>query len=105
MTRDETMSDRVDSTAGAEAASGRASGTADAAAGQHHPATAHGRPTKVDESLPATRSELMTLHAAARARRNAAPLGSDAFRSAVDEIARIEVRIAAVDRAADPPLV
>ena len=79
-------------------------GAADAAGGRHHAATAHGRPTRVDTGLPATRPELMTLHAAARARRNAAPLGSEAFRSAVDEIARIEVRIAAVDRAADPPL-
>jgi hypothetical protein len=46
----------------------------------------------------------MTRHAAARARRNAAELGSEDFRAAVDEIARIEVRIAAIDRAADPPL-
>ena len=72
--------------------------------GQHHAAKAHGRPATVDASLPATRPELMTLHAAARAKRNAAPLDSPAFRSAVDEIARIEVRIAAIDRAADPPL-
>ena len=105
MTRDETMADREHSAPGTEAAGGRASGIADAGAGQHHPATAHGRPAQVDESLPGTRSELMARHAAARARRNAAPLGSEAFRSAVDEIARIEVRIAAVDRAADPPLV
>ena len=46
----------------------------------------------------------MTLPGGARAKRNAAPLDSPAFRSAVDEIARIEVRIAAIDRAADPPL-
>jgi hypothetical protein len=72
--------------------------------GQHHAAAAHGRPANVDTSLPATRRELLDLHAAARRRRNAAPLGSEEFRSAVDEIARIEVRIAAIDRAADPPL-
>jgi hypothetical protein len=72
--------------------------------GAHHVAKAHGRPAKVDESLPGTRAELLALHTEARARRNAAPLGSDAFRAAVDEIARIEIRIAAVDRAADPPL-
>lgn len=77
----------------------------DAAGGQHHAAKAHGRPTTVDTSLPATRPELMALHAAARARRNAAPLGSDAFKAAVMDIERIEVRIAAIDRAADPPLV
>ncbi len=72
--------------------------------GQHHTATAHGKPATVDTSLPATRPELMELHRAARARRNGAPLGSEPFRAAVDEIARIEVRIAAIDRAADPPL-
>ncbi len=71
---------------------------------KHHAATAHGQPTVVDKSLPRTRAELLKLHAAARARRNAAPLGSPDFRSAVDELARIEVRIAAIDRAADPPL-
>jgi hypothetical protein len=72
--------------------------------GQHHAATAHGRPASVDTSLPATRPELLELHAAARRRRNAAALGSDAFRLAADEIARIEVRIAAIDRSTDPPL-
>ena len=83
------------------------SGTASASGqtgGQHHAAKAHGRPAKVDESLPATRAELLALHAAARRKRSEAPLGSDAFRAAVDEIGRIEIRIAAVDRAADPPL-
>jgi hypothetical protein len=72
--------------------------------GKHRAATAHGRATKVDTSLPATRPELMTLHAAARARRNAASLDSPAFRAAVTDLERIEVRIAAIDRAADPPL-
>ena len=72
--------------------------------GQHHSATAHGRATKVDTSLPATRPELMALHAAARSRRNAAPLDSPAFRAAVTDLERIEIRIAAIDRAADPPL-
>ena len=77
---------------------------ADAAGGQHHAAKAHGRPARVDDSLPATRAELLALHAAARTKRNTAPLGSDEFRAAVEEIGRIEIRIAAVDRAADPPL-
>ena len=88
----------------AQTAAGNA-GAADAAGGQHHAAKAHGKPATVDTSLPATRPELMALHTAARARRNAAPLGSDAFRTAVEEIARIEIRIAAIDRAQDPPLV
>jgi hypothetical protein len=74
------------------------------AGGQHHAATAHGRATQVDMSLPATRPELMALHTEARARRNAAALDSPAFRAAVMDLERIEVRIAAVDRAQDPPL-
>ena len=83
---------------------GHAVGTSDAAGGQHHAAKAHGRATQVDTSLPATRPELMTLHAAARARRNGAALDSPAFRAAVIDLERIEIRIAAIDRAADPPL-
>ena len=91
-------------TAATEGAASGSGGAMDAAGGQHHEAKAHGRAATVDTSLPATRPELMELHRAARARRNAAPLGSEAFRAAVEDIARIEVRIAAVDRAADPPL-
>jgi hypothetical protein len=71
---------------------------------EHHAAKAHGRATQVDTSLPATRPELMALHAAARARRNGAELDSPAFRAAITDLERIEIRIAAVDRAADPPL-
>jgi hypothetical protein len=88
-------------TAGSEGTASHGGGGAEAG---HHAAKAHGRPATVDTSLPASRPELMDLHRAARARRNAAALGSEAFRAAVDEIARIEVRIAALDRAADPPL-
>jgi hypothetical protein len=72
--------------------------------GQHHAARAHGQPAKVDTSLPATREELMALHADARARRNAAALDSAAFRAAVTDLERIEVRVAAIERAQDPPL-
>ncbi|HLO34851.1 MAG TPA: hypothetical protein VK194_02160 [Candidatus Deferrimicrobium sp.] len=89
---------------GGKAGKGGKGDKVDAAGAGHHAARAHGRVAQVDTSLPATRPELMTLHAGARARRNSAPLGSDAFRAAVDDIARIEVRIAAIDRAADPPL-
>jgi hypothetical protein len=71
--------------------------------GDHAPAKAHGQATTVDESLPDTRSELLDLHAEARVKRAAAPLGSDAYRGAADEIGRIEVRIAAVERAMTPP--
>ncbi|HUQ78282.1 MAG TPA: hypothetical protein VM427_05355 [Patescibacteria group bacterium] len=89
---------------GTAASAGTGATSSSSAAGAHQAATAHGRPATVDTSLPATRPELMELHRTARARRNGAPLGSESFRAAVDEIARIEVRIAAIDRAADPPL-
>lgn len=52
-----------------------------------------------------TREELLEEHAAARRRRDAAPLGSDAYRAAADEVGRIEVEIARVERAMDPPRV
>ena len=46
------------------------------------------------------RSRLMEQHADARARREAAELGSDAYREAVEEIGRIEVAIAKLE---EPP--
>ena len=71
----------------------------------HAPAKAHGQATTVDESLPASRSELLDLHTEARRKRAAAPLGSDAYRDAADEVGRIEVEIARQERAMDPPKV
>ena len=71
--------------------------------GGHKPAKAHGQPARVDTSLPATRAELLERHAHARQKRNAAPLGSDAHRAAVDELGRVEIRIAAIERAMTPP--
>jgi hypothetical protein len=47
-----------------------------------------------------TRGPLMEQHAAARRRREAAPLGSDDFRAAAEEVARIEVAIAMLE---EPP--
>ena len=55
--------------------------------------------------LPGTRAELLALHAETRRRRNAAQLGSPEYREAVELIGLIEVEIARLDRAADPPLV
>jgi hypothetical protein len=52
-----------------------------------------------------TREELLAEHAEARRRRDAAPLGSPEFRAAADEVGRIEVEIARIERAMDPPLV
>ena len=69
----------------------------------HAPATAHGQQARVDTTLPANREALLGRHAEARRKRNAALLGSDAHRAAVDEIGRIEVRIAALERAMTPP--
>ena len=47
-----------------------------------------------------TRAQLMELHAAARRRREASALGSDEFRAAAEEIARIEISIAMLE---EPP--
>lgn len=64
----------------------------------HVAAKPHGKPATVDVSLPLTREELLARHAEARHRRAAAPLGSDAYREAADEIGRIEIRIAAIEQ-------
>jgi hypothetical protein len=62
------------------------------------------RPGTEAAPLPAlsatTREELMERHAAARARRDDAILGSDEFRAAAEEVARIEIAIAALE---EPP--
>jgi hypothetical protein len=55
--------------------------------------------------LPQTREELMELHRVTRARRNAAEWGSREHVEAVDLIGRIEIEIARIERAMDPPLV
>jgi hypothetical protein len=52
-----------------------------------------------------TREQLMAQWRDARRRRHAAELGSKAYEAACEEIARIEVEIARVERAMDPPLV
>jgi len=52
-----------------------------------------------------TRETLMAQHAEARHRRNAAPLGSPEWEQASLEVGRIEVEIARVERAMDPPRV
>ena len=55
--------------------------------------------------LPQSREELLVLHKAARARRNAAPLGGHEWEQASAEVERIEVEIARLERAMDPPRV
>jgi hypothetical protein len=65
---------------------------------QHEPAPAGEAP------LPQTRQELMALHAETRRRRNAAAHGSPEQVAAIDLLGRIEVEIARIERAMDPPL-
>jgi len=55
------------------------------------------------ETLPQTRAELLVLHEAARHRRLAADLGGEAWTEASMDVERIEIEIARVERAMDPP--
>jgi hypothetical protein len=55
--------------------------------------------------LPQTRAELLELHRETRARRNAATHSSPEHAEAVDLLGRIEIEIARIERAMDPPLV
>lgn len=61
----------------------------------------HAEPTR----LPDSREALLVLHREARRRRDAAPLDSEERAAAAEEIGRIEVHIAQIERAMDPPLV
>lgn len=54
----------------------------------------------MSKTLPRTRPELLELHMAARRRRAAAPLGSEEYRAAAEELATIEVRIAEIEQPA-----
>jgi hypothetical protein len=55
--------------------------------------------------LPQTREELLVLHRETRRRRNAAPHGSPEHVAAIDLLGRIEIEVARIERAMDPPLV
>ena len=55
--------------------------------------------------LPDTREQLLVLHDVARRKRDAAPLESHERVAAAREVERIEVHIARIERAMDPPLV
>lgn len=57
------------------------------------------------KALPNDRAQLMTLHREARRRRDAAPLMGKERADAVRDLERIEVHVARVERAMDPPLV
>jgi hypothetical protein len=56
-------------------------------------------------ALPKTRPELLELHRQTRAKRNAATWGSPEHVEAITLIQRIEIEIARLERAMDPPLV
>ena len=62
----------------------------------HHDAT----PT----ALPQTREALLELHRETRRRRNQANHGSEEHVEAIDLLGRIEVEVARIERAMDPPL-
>jgi hypothetical protein len=50
-----------------------------------------------------TRESLLVEHVAARRRRDAAPLGGPEYRQALEDLARIEVEIARIERSMTPP--
>jgi hypothetical protein len=54
--------------------------------------------------LPQTRVELLVLHRETRRKRNAASHGSAEHIAAIDLLGRIEIEVARIERAMDPPL-
>jgi hypothetical protein len=57
------------------------------------------------DPLPQSREELLALHRETRRRRNAAAHSSREHVAAIDLLGRIEVEVARIERAMDPPLV
>jgi hypothetical protein len=73
---------------------------------QHTKATQGAPAPAVDETpLPQTREALLALHRETRRRRNAAAHGSPEHVAAIALLGRIEVEVARIERAMDPPLV
>jgi hypothetical protein len=62
-------------------------------------------PISARPELPRSRDELTELWLEARRRRHSAPLDSEEYVQACQDVARIEVEIAAVERALTPPRV
>ena len=62
-------------------------------------------PLKDETPLPQTRDGLLALHRETRRRRNAAAHGSPEHVAAIAFLERIEVEVARIERAMDPPLV
>jgi hypothetical protein len=67
------------------------------------PANPAGAAPAPQPALPQTREALLDLHRQTRARRNRAPHGSDEHKAAIELIGRIEIEIARIERAMDPP--
>jgi len=61
--------------------------------------------TELKTELPKTREALLELHARTRLERNAAAHKSHEQAAAIDLLGRIEVEIARLERAMDPPKV
>jgi hypothetical protein len=68
-------------------------------------ATKDDKTPRPERGLPRDRASLLALHRDLRRRRDALPLLSEERAEAVIEIARIEVQVARIERAMDPPLV
>jgi hypothetical protein len=60
--------------------------------------------TSMHPPLPQTRAELLDLHRETRSRRNRAAHGSPEHVEAIDLLGRIEIEVARIERAMDPPL-
>jgi hypothetical protein len=63
-----------------------------------------GADPRADARLPKDRAALLVLHRELRHRRDALPLLSEERAETVIELARVEVQIARIERAMDPPL-
>ena len=61
--------------------------------------------TAAPTTLPQTRDELLDLHRETRRKRNAAKHGSPEHVAAIELLGRIEIEVARIERAMDPPLV
>ena len=73
-------------------------------AGQHHaPTKAHGRPTRVDKSLPADRDKLLALHAQALVGARAQPSAARSTGQPPTRSAGSRSGSPTIDRSADPP--
>jgi hypothetical protein len=59
---------------------------------------------KAESRLPKDRAALLVLHRELRHRRDTLPLLSEERAETVIELARVEVQIARIERAMDPPL-